>query len=245
MNNELAEYRRKKHLEYIRKYRMPIFFKKWKQYINSKQRTVDGIEQFLIKNYFKKHDNISDIQYDNIPVLYRIKFTLTKNNLNKPSQYVDNTYDNFKSEPDTSYKAISSINRFPKYDNLEQEWNEYAMNNAIMESLTSINEESYNIENNENMSFQRALMLSLQDQMPKPKSKLISTTDKIHHVIIDLRVYGEDPHAPIYIDNAYYLNDQQIEKVVMKWKNVNPETSSGIYEQNLRYSITKTRDLAK
>lgn len=65
------------------------------------------------------------------------------------------------------------------------------------------------------------------------------------YVCIDLRVYGPDPYLPIYVgDTPYYLNPEQIEKVKMKWNQVNPETEAGEqFHQKMEYVKNMAKDL--
>lgn len=65
------------------------------------------------------------------------------------------------------------------------------------------------------------------------------------HVCIDLRVYGPDPYLPIYVgDTPYYLNPEQIEKVKMKWNQVNPETEAGEqFHQKMEYVKNMAKDM--
>jgi hypothetical protein len=71
------------------------------------------------------------------------------------------------------------------------------------------------------------------------------TEQQYYQIMIDLRIYGNEPEMPIFInEKPYYLSYQQKEKIRNIWSKINPDTRNGlIYQQNLAYQKSEAKDM--
>jgi hypothetical protein len=58
----------------------------------------------------------------------------------------------------------------------------------------------------------------------------------LYYVLIDLRIYGPFPDAPLYLpddDQTIYFTEEQQNKIRSVWQNINPETNNGLRFQQM------------
>lgn len=205
--DQLQEIRRQRQLEYREKVEIPNFIKKCEE--DKKIRSIITIQRAIRKNLFFDVINI----INHIPHLFRWRVKLNKlNNLNKLNHHDNyNNYNNNSDELEHILKKSLKVYN-EEYDD--------KINKLLYDSLDDFEKEEQNLE--------IAILESL---------KSSNNNNKDIGYCLDLRIFGPDPHRPIFINNKeYYLNKEQIDEINKIWFKINPSTSQGIrFAQDLEY----------
>lgn len=149
---------------------------------------------------------------------HKIKSKSEETNLEKAIQDSLKEYDDqVKNIMNESMKDIS-------YDLPDEDYEEYILNQAILESL---NKESYK-------------------DSPKESYKDSQNNFELDEIwiVIDIRNFYKKPEQPLLINGQiYYLTEVQINKLLMLYKKVDPNSVSGMkYQQDLEYHKSIVHD---
>ncbi|AYV77012.1 MAG: hypothetical protein Barrevirus7_19 [Barrevirus sp.] len=106
------------------------------------------------------------------------------------------------------------------------DYEEYILNQAILESLGKTSVDSC-MKNNNN----------------EPKENKKENIDYFH-ILIDIRDFHDNPEKPLLIDDTtYYLTEKQIIKLLTLWNRVNPNSAAGMkFHQDIDYHKSINKD---
>lgn len=169
----------------------------------SKENSNDSDDEFFVKKKNKKEQDDPDI--DQI-----LEESLTEYN---------------KSLDKVIHESIKDhdelLNKNDVHDINDVDYDEYILNQAILESLSN---------NNSKLEKEKE-----QDQSQKNS----------FYFVIDIRGYINDLTQPVIVyGDTYYLSNKQMDYMKKLWNKINPETPSGLkFQQDLEYHKGLSKDI--
>lgn len=117
-------------------------------------------------------------------------------------------------------------------DNHEVDYDEYILNQAILESLNNGDLTPNNNLSNNHVSNENAFS---------------NNTNQSFYYVVDIRGYIGDLTQPIIVyGDTYYLSNKQIDYMQKLWQKLNPETPAGLkFQQDFDFYKGLAKDLAK
>lgn len=226
--DQLEQIRIEKHKQYLRQTWLPKFFEKYRPYFDSEERAKRTIYRFFKKYVIPNVVNEENLDY--IPGLFRVRLQITNENLFKPEikkeekkesitddelVHFDESLENadinqvMKESLQTYNDTIDQVINESIKDNNDLDYDEYILNQVLMESLQGNNSDVVDIGKDHNNNFSESF-----------------------YFVIDIRDYINDLGQPLYINNnIFYLSTKQIDEINKLWSRVN----SLKYQQDIEY----------
>ena len=263
--DQLNRIRLEKHKEYRRNTWLPEFFEKYKKYFSNEMVAkkvilrairrkflfdvvnpemlpyIPGIYRMRVKltpNNLNKPDMTVNFEhFDNDVEEYFTKKGVQKNKIihNENTDIDQIINESLKEYNDTVENDIEKILQESIKDNNDIDYDEYILNQAILESLNNNNDVHTGHTNDDH----------IKDQMRKDQMIKDQTSHSEFYVVIDIRDYCDNTKEPIIVNNCeYYLSDEQIVHLLKLWNKVNPESQNGLkFIQNLEYQKSLIADM--
>jgi hypothetical protein len=225
--DQINEIRRQKHIDYLKKNWYPHFVNKYKSVL-----PILKLQRYLKHHRFLIPKNLSSNEIKLIPGIYRLRLQLSDNNLKFPSTQPLHSIP----QAHTDYPFISDFDRAILESNKDVEQSfDIQLSQAIQDSL--------NYNNNDEDLDEYLLNQALIESM-----KQTNNNNGLHNtftVLLDLRIYGNEPTKPIIVDNKqYFLNNDQIQLVKTTWNKINHVSDASIkFYQTLELIKNVAKDI--
>lgn len=157
-----------------------------------------------------------------------------KNKKNKNKDDIDQVIEESLKEYNEQFEnQMDAVLNESIKDNNDVDYEEYILNQAIMESLgqnNNIFDDSIK-QSNDNHQF-----IQEEEQMNNNSDCLC--------LVLDIRDFHANPEQPLLINDVpYYLSTDQINRLMKLWNKVNPDTPAGMkFQQDLEYQKAVVHD---
>lgn len=243
--DQITQIRQQKHKEYLRQIWLPEFFEKYKSFFDLEVKAQRTLVRAIKKHYLPDVSNSEFLEYIPGIYRMRIKLTpdnlikpqekynldslSAKNNDSDSSEDYATTKvrndnadidqimeESLKDYNDHFENSIHDVLQESIKDNFDMDYEEYLLNQAVMESL-----------NNSNINL----------NTDADTNTIINNDIPEYYIVIDIREFHENPLQPLIINDVpYYLSNKQITQLKKLWNKVNPDTSAGMkFQQDLAY----------
>jgi len=216
MDDQLADYRLRRKLEYEKKDKLVKIKEKYSKLLilNKKERSACRISNFSKKRLLNVPVNCTKEQIDAIPGIFRYRVRI----------YELDPTNNLQSQEEPHGADSDTIDQ-------------YILDDAICNDSYDDDPVLKQIMKESLMAFQKQQMVQ---QCSENKPNIQKPSSVCVWILLDLRIYGPNPKLPFYLkDKETFLTDQQQKNISELWHRVNPESVSGMrFQQYIDFTKT-------